>query len=79
MEGRDKASQTKEYKFDNIEFTKNSIKDIIMYYTMETGVRELERCIDKIFRKVIIDSEVTRENNYVIDDVTDYLGNYKYK
>lgn len=69
----------KEYNFDGIEFTKNSIKDIIMYYTMETGVRELERCIDKIFRKVIIDCEVTGNDNYVIDDVTDYLGNYKYK
>lgn len=69
----------REYNFNNISFTKNSIKDIIMYYTMETGVRELERCIDKIFRKVIIDSEITGNDNYVIDDVTDYLGNYKYK
>ena len=68
-----------EYKFYNIKFTKNSIRDIIMYYTMETGVRELERCIDKIFRKVIIDSEITDENEYIIDDVTTYLGNYKYK
>lgn len=69
----------KEYNFDNIEFTKNSIKDIIMYYTMETGVRELERCIDKIFRKVIIESEILNKDKYVIDDVTDYLGNYRYK
>ena len=68
-----------EYNFDNIKFSKNSIKDIIMYYTQETGVRELERCIDKIFRKVIIDSEINKINEYVIDDVTDYLGNYKYK
>ena len=68
-----------QYKFNNIEFTKNSIKDIIMYYTMETGVRELERCIDKIFRKVIIDSELNDNSKYIIDDVSDYLGNYKYK
>lgn len=68
-----------EYNFKNIEFTKGSIRDIIMYYTMETGVRELERCFDKIFRKVIIDSEITTTDRYVIDDVTDYLGNYKYK
>ena len=68
-----------EYNFKNIKFTRNSIKDIIMYYTMETGVRELERCLDSIFRKVIIDSEITRNNEYVIDDVTEYLGNYKYK
>ena len=69
----------KEYKFDDIEFTKNSIKDTIMYYTMETGVRELERCFDSIFRKVIIDSEITNKKKYVIDDVSEYLGNYKYK
>ena len=68
-----------EYKFENIKFTKNSIKDIIMYYTQETGVRELERCFDKIFRKVIIDSEINEKDMYVIDDVTEYLGNYKYK
>lgn len=68
-----------EYKFNNIEFTKGSIKDIIMYYTMETGVRELERCIDKIFRKVIIDSEINDKDKYIIDDVCEYLGNYKYK
>ena len=67
------------YDFNNIEFTKNSIKDIIMYYTQETGVRELERCIDKIFRKVIIDSEINNKDKYVINDVTDYLGNYRYK
>ena len=67
------------YNFDNIEFTRNSIKDIIMYYTQETGVRELERCFDKIFRKVIIDSEINNNDKYVIDDVTDYLGNYRYK
>ena len=67
------------YEFNNIEFSKNSIKDIIMYYTQETGVRELERCIDKIFRKVIIDSEITNKDKYFIEDVSEYLGNYKFK
>ena len=68
-----------QYSFSNLVFTKNSIKDIIMYYTQETGVRELERCFDKIFRKVIIDNEINNSDKYVIDDVTDYLGNYRYK
>ena len=68
-----------EYNFDRIEINKKSIREIIMYYTMETGVRELERCFDKIFRKVIIDNEIRNKDKYVIDDVTDYLGNYKYK
>ena len=69
----------KEYSFDDIEFSKKSIKEIIMYYTMETGVRELERCLDSIFRKVIIASENNKLDSYIIDDVTLYLGNYKYK
>ena len=68
-----------EYHFDGISFTKNAIKDIIMYYTQETGVRELERCFDKIFRKVIIDAEITGSENYLVNDVTEYLGNFKYK
>ena len=69
----------KNYNFSSIKFTKNSIKDMIMYYTQETGVRELERCVDAIFRKVIMDSEITGNSSYVIDDVSEYLGNYKYK
>lgn len=68
-----------EYRFDKIEFTKNSIKDIIMYYTQETGVRELERCIDKIFRKIIIDSEINDKDKYIVSNVDEYLGNYRYK
>jgi ATP-dependent Lon protease len=69
----------KEYNFENIKFSKNSIKDIILYYTMENGVRELERCFDRIFRRVIIDNEISSSDEYVVDDVTKYLGNYKYK
>ena len=68
-----------EYNFKNIKFSKRSIRDTIMYYTMETGVRELERCFDKIFRKVIIDSEINSLEKYIINDAQDYLGNYKYK
>lgn len=72
-------SLKKQYNFFNIRFTKNAIKDIIMYYTMGPGVRELERCFDKIFRKVIVDSEINKSVEYLIDDVCEYLGNYKYK
>lgn len=68
-----------EYDFNTITFTKRSIRDIIMYYTMETGVRELERCFDKIFRKVITENITGDSSECVVDDVTEYLGNYKYK
>ena len=50
------------------------IKSIILYYTKESGVRQLERCIDKIFRKLIVSGKNGDKIN-----ILDYLGNYKYK
>ena len=52
----------------------NDIKEIITHYTKESGVRQLERCIDKIFRKILINGDEPKEIK-----VTDYLGNYKYR
>lgn len=66
----------KEYLFSSIEFSRDSLFDIINYYTKEAGVRELERVISKIFRKIILNNG---NGSYLIDDVTIYLGNYKYK
>ena len=40
-------------KNNAIRFEKEAIKKIINSYTNEAGVRELERCLDKIIRKVI--------------------------
>ena len=51
-----------------------TIKEIIEHYTRESGVRQLERYIDKIFRRILIDGETPNKI-----DVTDYLGNYKYR
>ena len=52
----------------------NDIRKIITHYTRESGVRQLERCIDKIFRNILID-----KNNPDKIDITTYLGNYKYR
>ena len=57
-----------------LKLTINNVKEIIEHYTKESGVRQLERYIDKIFRRVLIDGEVPDKI-----DVTDYLGNYKYR
>lgn len=65
----------KEYLISSVEFSKEALLDIINYYTKESGVRELEREISKIFRKIILNND---NNSYLIDDVTLYLGNYKY-
>lgn len=63
-----------EYYDIKLKIKTNDIKEIILHYTRESGVRQLERCIDKIFRKILITGTVPDEIN-----ITDYLGNYKYR
>lgn len=50
------------------------IKNIIINYTKESGVRQLSRCLDTIFRKVIIDGSDGKNINIV-----NYLGDYRYR
>lgn len=50
------------------------IKNIILNYTRESGVRQLSRCLDTIFRKVIIDDSDGSNINIV-----NYLGDYRYR
>lgn len=57
-----------------INFSSSNIKNIIFNYTRESGVRQLERCFDKIFRKVLIQGECEDKI-----DIKKYLGNYKYR
>ena len=63
-----------EYYNLKLKLTSNDIKEIIIHYTRESGVRQLERYIDKIFRKILIDGDNSSELK-----ITDYLGNYKYR
>ncbi len=65
-----------------IEFKQDAIEKIIRHYTKEAGVRELERCIATILRKIIT-TMVTKRiivNKYIIDakKVKEYLGKEKY-
>ena len=62
---------------EKIEFTEVGIKHIINYYTRESGVRELERLISKIIRKVIVDVLTNKVDKKVIvneEVVEKYLG-----
>lgn len=68
----------KEY---NIEFTEDGIKKIIRNYTKEAGVRELERLVQKILRKIVKEIVIDKKNELKIIDeyqIEKYLGNEKY-
>ena len=67
-------SLNKKYNL-NLTFSDKVIKEIIIYYTKEAGIRELNRCITNIYRKHITYSYDGNE----IEDIKKYLGNYKYK
>ena len=66
----------------NIMFNDKAILEIIKYYTKESGVRELNRCLEKIIRKVVklIVTENVDDILYNIYDtsIIKYLGNRKY-
>ncbi len=65
---------------ENVGLTDNALKTMIRRYTREAGVRELERQIAAIFRKVgreIIEKKVESKVVGSID-ITKYLGPYKY-
>lgn len=66
----------------NIEFSDDAIYKIIRSYTKEAGVRELERLINSILRKIVKDIVINKTNNLKIIDnflVDKYLGREKYK
>ena len=58
-----------------------ALKDIIRYYTRESGVRSLEREISKLARKGVKDIVTKTKDTIKIDDknLNDYLGIKKFK
>jgi len=66
---------------EDIEISDEGVKKIITSYTKEAGVRELNRQIDTICRKVVTDNLKTNNNKKVIineEDIPKYLGVEKY-
>lgn len=67
---------------NQIKIPENILENIIDNYTKESGVRELERLIDKIIRKVITAYKLENKsiNNIIInpDDLKKYLKSEKY-
>ena len=74
-------------KDTNVEFTDNAIRTIIHYYTMESGVRNLEREIGSVCRKIARDVVANRKGeneekkSYHVEakDIGSYLGIPKHR
>lgn len=67
-------------KASQIKFSKEVLTAIIDDYTRESGVRELERQIGRIVRKVV--KHIALEENYnvnlTVEDIREYLGKPRY-
>ncbi|MBQ3142785.1 MAG: endopeptidase La [Bacilli bacterium] len=74
---KEKNGLNNEIKFDD-----EAIYTIINNYTKESGVRELERLIEKIVRKIILKSKLSNSKKINIrikkENVSSYLGPFKY-
>lgn len=85
----DKISIAKDYMIPRIcnECNIKTIKisdvaliEIIRHYTRESGLRELERCISKIVRRIIKDKILNNKKMvYSVSNVSKYLGKRKYE
>jgi ATP-dependent Lon protease len=66
---------------DELTLSKNTIKDLIRYFTREAGVRSLEREIAKICRKVVKkNADLTKPKKITVkpDTLEDFCGVRKY-
>ncbi|GGD10069.1 endopeptidase La [Halopseudomonas salina] len=69
-------------KKDELTFTRESLRDIIRYYTREAGVRGLERQIAKLCRKVVRTQVGSKAKDKVVVDgdlLEELLGVRKFK
>lgn len=70
-------------KSGDVRFTRSAVDEVITYYTVEAGVRNLERTFGTICRKLarkIVEGEVKRDSGYLVtvDAVHELLGPRKF-
>lgn len=66
-------------KEDDIIFSDDAILKTIRYYTKEAGVRELERKLTQIVRKIVTENVIKQqEKKTVVNEVSKYLGNREF-
>ncbi len=78
----EKQKKNNGIKGNELSITKNSIKDLIRYFTREAGVRSLEREIAKICRKVVkknADSKKPKNISIKPNNLEDYCGVRKFE
>ena len=78
----DKQKKNNGIKDKELSITKNSIKDLIRYFTREAGVRSLEREIAKICRKVVKKNADSKKPKYISikpNNLEDYCGVRKFE
>ena len=66
----------------NVQYNKNAIYSIIHRYTREAGVRNLEREISSICRKIareVVKNNDDREHKITVRSVQKYLGPYRFR
>ncbi len=61
--------------------TDSAIRDLVRYYTREAGVRNLERELSRLARKVVRDIVQGKETSVIIshDNIVDYAGVKKFR
>ena len=73
----------KNHKINDLNISDNGLLDIIHYYTKEAGVRELERKLSTIVRKIVTNMVSNNDeiSKVVVDDkhIQKYLGKKKYR
>lgn len=67
-------------KGEDISLTKSALQELIRYYVREAGVRNLQRRIGSVFRKIARDVAMGTKKKWRIkaEDITRYLGPRKY-
>jgi len=68
----------KEHNLNKLKISNDLIIEIIRNYTKESGVRELERKLEKIVRKVVTEKVVDNKDITCITDLEKYLGTGEY-
>lgn len=68
----------KKHGLSSLNISDEKILQIIRFYTKESGLRELERMLSKIVRKVVLDINLNHNKNIEIKSLKNYLGNKIY-